>query len=283
MNNLDNLVCVLLYGPPAADLTATARGIAAPNGIIVKEDFRHTYLEWDFKLIDAPLREIHSIRLNTVGDDSFDRQLWLIHEVLTDLIPFNSINFDYLVELIYACCGLQINPRMGPDEEIISDQDFLDGLKSYLIELTEENFLTQETIRRILTEFRTFEAEYEEAESRKIVIVPDIKSQADVDEFLKLGCKVIVIELAVGPYEEEKRLNHRYGKALALTRKWEPNPDDLVKEEFIDLLLNADTLDVKDQVRMIREFVLGSLSISDQKPLSISQPNLGVFHAEDRR
>lgn len=259
MSDLNNLVCVLFNGSSAAGKTQTARGIAAPQGLGLEENYSGTLVSWDFRPLASTLAEMHSIKVDVQGNDYQSRQLWMLHQVLTDLFFPNSVDFDDFIELLYDIASYPLNITYDSNDRMVRDRDFMTTIADACHSL-KPNIFANNLTNKILQDFKVFTREHQDLDAKKIVIVPDLRLMPELESFEKIGCKLIKIRFEIPKEVQESRMIQRDGKQLTPKQQAHPTQSFQFDDSLFDLTIDcASGLSLKDQISMTKAFITNTV------------------------
>lgn len=261
MDYLENLICVLLHGPSGAGKSETAKLIAAPNGVRSETISSSHKIFWDYRVLAAPLNEMHTIKTNVVGADLEDRQLWLLHDVFVNLFPIGSVNFADFIELIYDTQAYPLQLLEDVHGHHIKDRDFMTFTADACHKLYPNIFATYLS-KSIIQNYKAIERSQAEDDLlfKNIVVVADLRLVPELETFKDLNCKLITIKLNVSDEEQDIRLLNRDNRVLSESqRKHETQISPFTNQDF-DLVLQTDDYDLASQVLNIKDYIIGQIT-----------------------
>jgi cytidylate kinase len=263
MDELDNLVCVLLHGPSGAGKSQTAKLIAAPEGVRAERIKQHYKTFWDYRSLAAPLGEMHTIKTQTVGADVESRQLWLLHQVFTELFLPTSVDFNDFIELIYDTQAYPLVLKENAHGQVVRDRDFMTRTADACHKLI-PNVFAKYLTRSIFQKHREFMRQHEDIidQCKNIVIINDLRLRSELESFLVLedfGAQVITIRLDVSLLEQDARLLERDNRILTEEqRKHETQISPFTDNDF-NLIVNTNDYDLPNQVLLVERFIVDQI------------------------
>lgn len=273
------LAFVLFNGPSGSGKTQTAKGVAAPAG--VPQQFRRDnhLIRMDHKSLASPLVGLHSIKVRTKGEGAANRQLWLIHDTITDLIPPLSADFTDTMELVYDIQAYPLKVSYKEDE-MVRDRNFMTNIadachnlvhnpfaKRLIREAEKETRAAAEEIEQTLTNNPAaygFEKGYkfeegEEVQFTNVVLVSDLRLMRELKGFLRTRHTVRTILLKMEETTQRSRLIERDGKNLTEDQKTHETQVFNFEEGKFDLVVNTDTIDLNEQIETVGNYIFEQL------------------------
>lgn len=252
--NIGNVFPVLINGKAGAGKTATAKGIVWPGGEGVgtfapRKMGDMTYFMNTYALA-SPLAEMKRVKTDTTGKNAIERQLWLIDDICDNLFPKFSCAYEDYVELVYDIVAY-------PLKEDSKNRDFYTQIGDRCNELYKHVFI-ENTIRNIIKDYKIATKDDHE-DAIFIPIISDTRLQPELDLFKERFNTVNFIKLDVSEHIRQERLQKRDNEPMRMDQSQHPTASYEFSEGSFDLIVNGDTLDLNDQVSMVRDFILNNV------------------------
>lgn len=248
-----HILCVLLHGPSGSGKSQTAKEIAVPNGVVTSWKQNHTKVVMDHKFFAAPISEIHSIKIKTLGFKATDRQLWMIHEVLRDVFPPLSISFEDFIELIYDAQAWDLNWH-NHDSEIIKDRDFMTDFADKCHHLMDNPF-ARTLVRSIKKDINK---DYELGDNNLLYvpIISDLRLRRELNFIESQFDNIIKIKLDASLGKTNERLLNRDKKTLTNQQLLHETQVSPFEDHEFDLIVQSDEINLQAQIEVVRRFIL---------------------------
>ena len=256
---IENIRCVFLHGKSGAGKTQTARKIIPPGRENPGVQEGSVLRMWDHEQLAAPLVALHSIKTDTVGNDSDNRQLWLIDDILGNLFPYATVPYDDLIELVYDIHAYPLVIGSNHDGQAVRDRNFMTYTADRCHELY-PNIFADYLARKIQNNYRMLEKEHPEPLVEYNVLISDLRLRPELELFKSKFSDVTVIKLEVSEDIRANRLLERDGWALTNEQLAHPTQSSPFTEDEFDQIVNTDTLSLTDQASMIMQYLENPLT-----------------------
>ncbi len=254
----ENIRCILLNGKSGSGKSTVAREFAGQVQHLKRPDgTTHTSIHWDHKYLAAPLAILHTIRTDTQGLDAKSRQLWLIHNALTDLFPYGSIDYEELIKLVYDIYEYPMKTIVNEETgKLVRDRNFMTDVADVCHKLY-PNVFAHKLIRDIEADFRVLDKDpkWEETGVRPQynVVVSDLRLEAELEAFQGKFEKLTLVKFNVSELEARRRLIERDTFALTETQSAHPTQSTVFDNSLFDLVIETDTLSADDVIAMTKD------------------------------
>lgn len=258
--NFADVTLVLLHGPSGSGKSETAKGIAAPEGIILTKEYKDTIVKFDTMALSSPLIEMHSIKRNTQGHNAQDRRLWLLSQIVGEVIPPLNASFEDYIELIYDIESYNLNIKTNDGVEI-RDRDFMTGIADMCHSMVKDPFCRHLTNRVRDERRRHLENHTEDKPFHYLVIVSDLRLRRELNYFQNQFQNTILIKLDVDENTQKQRLLNRDGFLLTQNQESHETQTSPFNDEEFDLVVNSRNLSLEDQISMTESYIMNQLPI----------------------
>jgi hypothetical protein len=248
-------IIVGLSGPAGSGKTSTAVGIIEQMG--TWSDSKD--VNWDHIYHAMPLYEFVSIKTKTIGENSQDRQLHLIHDLVRDICR-STIPYDDMVELVYDIYAMPLDPDGKP-------RTFLQNLGVMLREKNVNCFVDYAHAKSYLR-FRDCQAFSGDDSKEKpfIMLISDVRFMNEAQK-IKSHPNGFLIRYDADPSELQDRLYKRDKKLMTAEQNNHESEAVGRSPEFLSLVdLQLDTTDMNelDQIEATISFIKKAIGVTQE-------------------
>jgi len=244
--NHDTPIVVGISGLAGAGKTSTAEGIV-PGKIV------HMPPEavWDHMFFAMPLYSLASIRRNTLGENSIDRQLYQTMEKFLDIFVspiYGGPSFDRLVNIVKETVAMPL-----PLNKDLKPREFLQDV-GYLARQEDPDCFAKFMDRKIKRRRKEFDRE-----KPYIVLVSDLRYPNEAEMIRKYD-NSLIIKLDASPENRADRLTKRDGKTMTL-EELSHESESFYNEIVEDVIINTNDTTLDEQIEIARDIIVGKFNI----------------------
>lgn len=252
-------IFVSLNGPAGVGKTTTAHLLAPSRAQMLDHMPPVTYFN---QILAAPIYEMVTTKRLIEGPDKKDRILYELHNTL-DTLMARHIAYDDLVELVYDVYAMDAGSKDDP-----KPRTFMQTVGDMCRAVYKDCFVDA-VIRQARLDYNRLTLEYAEHENDPplhFVIVSDTRYANEVERLRETG-NFLLVRLEASPNTLNERLLDRDGVLMSpeelahpTEQEWQTFPED-----WFDLILNTDTLDLTEQALTVQEFLLAKAELTEAK------------------
>lgn len=210
---------------------------------------------WEHLFFAMPLYEMAAIRQKTAGQDYFDRCLYGIHSVLTDVWEsplYGGPPYDELVEMVYDIASYSV----PPDGE--KPRSFLQWVGTDVCRAHDPDCWIKWMKKKIAKEYSIWlQGQPEDNDERHFgVVISDVRFPNEA-EMIKSHPRGILIRLTADPEARAVRMKKRDGKEMSAEQQSHQSEAAVnsIPTELFDAIIDTSDIDVATQVSLVRSVV----------------------------
>ena len=257
--SVSSITCVLFHGPSGSGKSSVAYALGSAEGLTKVEKFGDKKLIWEHKALSTPLLKLHSARCYTKGENEVDRMLWLVDDVLHNLVPPQSMSYEDFIELIYDVVSFPINPTENEQGQLVRDRNFFTGVADLIHSRVPDGKAFARALAKEISASHSYnKVEYPNEDLQEIFIVSDLRLRPEY-EFFKMMLDPITIQFKVSPETQARRMVERDGRVLTEEQKQHATQISPFKDEEFDLTIDTDNMSVEEQTELVRNYILNHI------------------------